>query len=252
MKMTKVILEVCVDSVESAVAAVAGGADRLELCSSLVDGGLTPTPGFLIQCKNLFCQKNISFFCLIRCRPGNFIYDHNEVEIMKEDAKILRKHGADGFVFGALSENGDVNMKICREIIRVCHPLPVTFHRAFDFCKRPTIEVEVIIDLGFERILTSGKQQNAQLGVKLIQKLMEQVGNRIIIMPGGGITKDNVKYILENTEAKEIHGSFKSLKEETETTQSEEDKVPIGERQGSSYVTSESTVSEIVDIIKNV
>nr|CAI5844616.1 unnamed protein product [Callosobruchus analis] len=123
------VLEVCVDGLESAVAALNGGADRLELCSSLIEGGLTPTPGMLIQIQNIN-SRNVPVFCLLRCRPGDFIYAQEEVEVMKEDARILRKHGASGFVFGALSENGDVNMKICREIIKACHPLPVTFHRA--------------------------------------------------------------------------------------------------------------------------
>lgn len=242
------VLEVCVDSVESAVAAINGGADRLELCSSLIEGGLTPTPGLLIQILNLN-PRNVPVYCLLRCRPGNFIYTSDEIEVMKEDAKILRKNGAYGFVFGALSENGDVNMKFCREIIKICHPLPVTFHRAFDFCKRPTIEVEVIIDLGFQRILTSGKQQTAQMGVKLIKKLMEQVGNRIIIMPGGGITKDNIKSIIDSTEATEIHGSFKTIKQEEEK---DSDAPIIGEKEGPYYVTDETLVAEIVNMLKTV
>lgn len=243
------VLEVCVDSLESAVAAINGGADRLELCSSLVEGGLTPTPGLLIQIQNMN-PRNIPVYCLLRCRPGNFIYSPDEIEVMKEDAKILRKSGANGFVFGALSENGDVNMKFCREIIKVCHPLPVTFHRAFDFCRRPTIEVEVIIDLGFQRILTSGKQQTAQMGVKLIKKLMDQVGNRIIIMPGGGINKDNLKSIIENTEANEIHGSFKTVK--LEQQEKDNDAPVIGEREGPYYITDETLVAEIVNILKTV
>lgn len=94
---------------------------------------------------------------------------------MVKDAKILRQHGADGFVFGALLPNGDVDMKKCHEIVKACFPLPVTFHRAFDFCRRPTIEIEVVIDLGFTRVLTSGKQKTALIGSKLIAKLMEQV-----------------------------------------------------------------------------
>lgn len=245
------VLEVCVDSIESAENAITGGADRLELCSSLIEGGLTPTPGLLIQIQNMN-SRNIPVYCLLRCRPGNFIYKLEEIEVMKEDARILRKHGADGFVFGALTENGEVNMKFCREIIKVCHPLPVTFHRAFDFCKRPTIEVEVIIDLGFQRILTSGKQKTAQIGVKLIKKLMEQVGNRIIIMPGGGVTKDNVKYIVDNTGTNEIHGSFKVVKEESpgESKSEEDSEVSIGE--GPLYVTDEAVVAEIVNILKTV
>lgn len=246
------VLEVCVDSLESAVAALNGGADRLELCSSLIEGGLTPTPGLLIQIQNMNPRK-VPVFCMLRCRPGNFVYQTEEIEVMKEDAKILRKSGADGFVFGCLSDNGDVDMKACREVIKACHPLPVTFHRAFDFVKRPTIEVEVIIDLGFERILTSGKQQSAQMGVKLIKKLMEQAGKRIILMPGGGVNKDNIKYILENTEATEIHGSFKKPKEEPkEESKEDEAEVNLGDKNIPIYVTDEDAVAEIINILKTV
>ncbi|KAF7281277.1 copper homeostasis protein cutC homolog [Rhynchophorus ferrugineus] len=246
------VLEVCVDSLESAIAALTGGADRLELCSSLIEGGLTPTPGLLIQIQNINPRK-VPVYCLLRCRPGNFIYKPEEIEIMKEDARILRKNGADGFVFGALSENGDVDMKLCREIIKVCHPLPVTFHRAFDFVRRPTIEVEVIIDLGFQRILTSGKQQTAQMGVKLIRKLIEQVGNRIIVMPGGGINKDNVGFVIENTEAKEIHGSFKKPRDEPkEDLKDDEVEIILSDKNIVSYVTDEDTVAEMVNLLKQI
>jgi len=251
VKMSKV-LEVCVDSLESAVAALNGGADRLELCSSLIEGGLTPTPGLLIQIQNMNPRK-VPVFCMLRCRPGNFIYKPEEIEVMKEDAKILRKSGADGFVFGALAENGDVEMKTCREIIKASHPLPVTFHRAFDFVRRPTIEVEVIIDLGFTRILTSGKQQTAQMGVKLIKKLIEQAGKRITLMPGGGINKDNIKYIIENTGANEVHGSFKKVKEvpKGESKEDESD-VTLSDSSIPVYVTDEDTVAEVVNILKTV
>lgn len=241
------VLEVCVDSFESAMAAIAGGANRIELCSSLTDGGLTPTPGLLALIQNNNPEK-IPIFCMLRCRAGNFIYTSEEIEIMKEDAKILRKNGADGFVFGALLENGDVNMKNCREIIKSCYPLAVTFHRAFDFCRRPTIEVEVIIDLGFTRILTSGKQKTAQQGVKLISKLMEQVGSRIIIMPGGGINLDNLKFIMENTEALEYHGSFKKVKEQANICDAD---VTISENQGPLYVTDQELVLQAIQILKS-
>lgn len=228
------------------MAAIAGGADRLELCSALSEGGLTPTPGFLsrIQTHN---PGNIPIFCMLRSRTSNFVYSDEDIEIMKHDIVPLKKAGASGFVFGALFENGDVDMKKCREIIKTAYPLPVTFHRAFDYCRRPTIEIEVIIDLGFERVLTSGKQKNAQLGAKLIKKLMEQVGNRIIIMPGGGINKDNLKFIMENTEALEYHGSFKKVKEDTHAGDSDNTEVDaVG---GPLYVTDADLVSEIVRIL---
>ncbi|KAK9712724.1 CutC family [Popillia japonica] len=244
-------LEVCVDSFESAMAAIAGGAGRLELCSSLIEGGLTPTPGLLMQIQNANSNK-IPVFCMLRCRSGNFIYTNEEIEIMKEDAKILRKNGADGFVFGALLENGDVDMKKSREVIKTCFPLPVTFHRAFDFCRRPTIEIEVIIDLGFTRILTSGQQKTAQLGVKLIKKLMEQVGTRIIIMPGGGINAENLKFVMESTEATEYHGSFKKAKAASNEASTDDDKeIVLGVKDSQLYVTDEQLVAQLVDILKN-
>lgn len=244
------VLEVCVDNLESARAALMGGAGRLELCSSLIEGGLTPTPGLLIQVQN-FTANKIPIYCLLRCRSGNFIYNSQEIEIMVEDAKILRKNGATGFVFGALLENGAVDMKACREIVKACYPCPITFHRAFDFCDRPTIEIEVIIDLGFERVLTSGKQANAQMGVKLINKLMEQVGNRIKIMPGGGVTKDNYKYILDNTEAKELHGSFKKPILESNDDENNDDQISLGLREGPLIITDQELVEEVTDYLKN-
>ncbi|XP_045475021.1 copper homeostasis protein cutC homolog [Harmonia axyridis] len=244
------VLEVCVDSLDSATAAVAGGAGRIELCASLLEGGLTPTPGLLIQVQNLSGNK-VPIYCMLRCRPGNFIYNRQELEVMVEDAKILRKYGANGFVFGALDENGAVDMKMCREIVKACYPCPVTFHRAFDFCERPSIEIEVIIDLGFERVLTSGKQSNAQLGVKLIKKLMEQVGSRIIIMPGGGLNKENFKFIMENTEAKEYHGSFRKLKSTIEQDDCNTTDVKIGEHSGPMHVTDKEYVAEIVHMLTN-
>ncbi|XP_065173462.1 copper homeostasis protein cutC homolog [Atheta coriaria] len=239
------LLEVCVDSFESALAAITGGASRLELCNSLADGGLTPSPGLLIQVQNANTKK-IPVFCLIRCRPGNFVYTPEEIEIMKEDTKILRKYGADGIVFGALLPNGDVDMKNSREIVKAAFPLPLTFHRAFDFCRRPTIEIEVIIDLGFTRILTSGKQPNAQLGVKLIKKLMEQVGNRIIIMPGAGINAENIKFIIDNTGANEYHGSFKKVKS---LQQEQDSEVKLEGDDRVVHVTDQNLVAQILQIL---
>lgn len=247
--MTK-ILEVCVDNFESAMAAIAGGANRLELCAALTEGGLTPTPGILAQIQTCNSKK-VPVFCMLRCRAGNFVYSNEEIEIMREDVKVLKKAGADGFVFGALLENGDVDMKKCREILKMAHPLPVTFHRAFDFCRRPTIEVEVIIDLGFTRLLTSGKQKSAQMGAILIKQLLEQVENRIIIMPGGGISKDNIKSIVEHTGAVEYHGSFRKLKEDESETKEADNEVKLGQADGSLYVCDEKLVAEVVHILKN-
>lgn len=209
--MTRV-LEICVDNFESAVAALNGGANRLELCTSLDSGGLTPSPGLLKQIQ-VINKDRIPIYCMLRCRPGGFIYNEAEIEIMVTDTKELKKFGADGFVFGALLENGDVDLKKCREIVKTAYPLPVTFHRAFDLCRNQGIQMESIIDLGFQRILTSGAKKTAVEGCDVIKKLMERAGRRIVIMPGSGIDRKNIKQIMEETDAREFHGSFKVVEE---------------------------------------
>lgn len=214
--MTKV-LEVCVDNYESALAAIAGGANRLELCSSLDQGGLTPTPGLLkqIQAANV---TGIPVFCMLRCRPSYFLYSEEEIKIMVNDAKTLKLNGADGFVFGALNELNDVDLRKCRDILKMCYPLPVTFHRAFDLSRNPLIQIEVVIDLGFQRLLTSGAKKSALEGCDTIKKLIERARNRIVIVPGCGINKTNIRDIMETTGAREFHGSFKSESKEDENT----------------------------------
>lgn len=176
------------------------------------------------------------------------MYTEDEVEAMKEDARILRQSGANGFVFGALNENDEVDMKKCRDIITACYPLPVTFHRAFDCCKRQTIDVEVIIDLGFRRILTSGKQMTAQLGVKMIKQLMQQVGDRIIIMPGSGLTLDNLRFVAENTEAVEYHGSFRKEKANGEK-EGEDEVLKMAITGGNLRVANEECIAKAVRIL---
>lgn len=239
--MTKV-LEVCVDNYESALEAIAGGATRLELCSSLDKGGLTPTPGLLkqIQAAN---SNRIPVFCMLRCRPSNFTYSDEEIKIMVDDAKILKLNGADGFVFGVLSEENNVDLRKCREILKTCYPLPVTFHRAFDICRNPHLQVEVIIDLGFERLLTSGAKKTALEGCETIKKLIERVRNRIVIIPGCGINRDNVKEIMDVTGAREYHGSFKVENDED----TNDETVDLGKL----IMTDRNHVAEVVQILKS-
>lgn len=238
--MTKV-LEVCVDNYESALAAIAGGANRLELCSALQQGGLTPTPGLLKQVQQANSER-IPVFCMLRCRPSNFVYTDEEIKIMVNDAKILKLNGADGFVFGAMTEEKDVDLKKCRDILKTCYPLPVTFHRAFDLCRNPVIQVEVVIDLGFQRLLTSGTKKTALEGCDIIKKLMDRVRNRLVIMPGCGITKDNIKEIMETTCAKEYHGSFKA-----ENSEDKNDVMDLG----TVMMSDRNYVAEAVQILKS-
>ncbi|XP_054060468.1 copper homeostasis protein cutC homolog isoform X4 [Rissa tridactyla] len=165
------LMEVCVDSVESAVNAERGGAGRIELCAGLVEGGTTPSMGLLQVVKQ--CVR-IPVFVMIRPRGGDFLYSDREVEVMKADIRLAKLHGADGLVFGALTEDGRIDTELCTALLAVCRPLPVTFHRAFDMVHDPLVALETLISLGFERVLTSGCDSSALEGLSLIKRLAEQ------------------------------------------------------------------------------
>ncbi|XP_028917024.1 copper homeostasis protein cutC homolog isoform X1 [Ornithorhynchus anatinus] len=204
------LMEVCVDSVESAMNAERGGAGRLELCSSLLEGGTTPSMGVLQVVKQ--CVQ-IPVFVMIRPRGGDFLYSDREVEVMKADIRLAKLHGADGLVLGALTEDGHIETELCMALLAVCRPLPVTFHRAFDMVHDPVMALETLITLGFERVLTSGCDSSALEGLPLIKRLTEQAKNRIVVMPGGGITERNLQRILEGSGAAEFHCSARSARD---------------------------------------
>ncbi|MGH0136633.1 UNVERIFIED_CONTAM: hypothetical protein FKN15_070040 [Acipenser sinensis] len=204
------LMEVCVDSVESAINAERGGACRIELCSSLLEGGITPSIGLLQVVKQ---HVQIPVFAMIRPRGGDFLYSDREVEVMKRDIHLCKSHGADGVVLGALSEDGSVDTELCVELLAASRPLPVTFHRAFDMVRDPVVAMETLIALGFERVLTSGGDSSALEGLPLIKRLVEQAKGRIIVVPGGGITERNLQRILEGSGAQEFHCSARSSKD---------------------------------------
>lgn len=203
-------MEVCVDSVESAINAERGGAGRLELCSSLLEGGITPSLGLLQVVKQ---YVRIPVYVMIRPRGGDFLYSDRELEVMRKDIEMMKSHGADGVVFGALTEDGRVDAELCMELLALSRPLPATFHRAFDMVHDPVVALETVITLGFERVLTSGLDSTVLEGLPLIKRLVEQAKGRIIIMPGGGITERNLQRILEGSGAQEFHSSARSGKE---------------------------------------
>ncbi|EFX87874.1 hypothetical protein DAPPUDRAFT_42368 [Daphnia pulex] len=198
------ILEVCVDSLESARNAERGGASRLELCSSLSLGGLTPTVGFVRSVKN--CVK-LPVFAMIRPREGNFVYDRDELDVMEQDVNSLKEIGVDGFVFGAIHPDGAVDREACLRLITSAYPLPCTFHRAFDVSADAFVAMEEIIQLGFRRILTSGQRESAEAGLELIVRLREKADGRIVIMAGAGVTEKNAASIVSASGVAEIHGS---------------------------------------------
>ncbi len=201
--MKEILFEACVDSVEAALAAEAAGADRLELCAALELGGVTPSPG-LIQ---MVCERvSIPVQVLVRPRPGNFVYSQLEVEVICQDVEWMVGTNASGVVVGALDENGALDLHAIRQIADRSS-LPLTFHRAFDHAGDLFKGASQLIDLGFERILTSGGKPTALAGIPTLKRLNQFCGDKITIMPGGGINPENIKEIHQEVDFKEVHFS---------------------------------------------
>lgn len=196
------LLEVCVNSAVSAVEAQKGGADRVELCENLHDGGTTPSAGS-ISCARKKLQ--IGLFVMIRPRGGDFLYSDTEFEIMKEDIVIAKELGADGVVFGILKPDGTIDKERMGELVLLARPMGITCHRAFDMTADPFRALEDLISLEIDRILTSGQRPNAMAGASMIRDLIEKSYGRIIIMPGSGVKEHNIVALIQKTGVKEIH-----------------------------------------------
>jgi copper homeostasis protein len=199
-----VLLEICVDSTESALAAERGGAQRVELCGDLVEGGITPSAGLI---ENVRQKLHISLHVIIRPRGGDFYYSADEFESMKRDVLTAKQLGADGVVFGILRDNGQVDTARTRSLVELAHPLSVTFHRAFDMSADLKHSLEDVIGTGAHRVLTSGGGQNAEDGMATIAGLVTAAKDRIAVMVGGGIRETNVRHIIAETGAREIHAN---------------------------------------------
>lgn len=196
------ILEACVNSAVSAIQAQKGGADRVELCENLHDGGTTPSAGsILIARKNL----HIGLYIMIRPRGGDFLYSADEFLIMQEDVRTAKKLGADGVVFGILLPEGKIDIARMNLLTRLARPMDVTFHRAFDMTNDPYRAMEDLIGIGIGRILTSGQQPDALKGAGMIRDLILRSEGRITIMPGSGVKEHNVEELIRSTGAGEVH-----------------------------------------------
>jgi copper homeostasis protein len=196
------LLEVCVDSAESAIAAQQGGAQRVELCDNLIEGGTTPGAGTIqVARKYLTIGLNV----MIRPRGGDFCYSDLEFEIMCRDIEIAQQLGADGIVLGILKPNGVIDKKRTHALMDLARPMNVTFHRAFDVTRDPFAALDTLMELGIDRLLTSGQEASAIEGLDLIAELIRRGGNRIIIMPGGGINERNIARVLMAAHPREIH-----------------------------------------------
>jgi copper homeostasis protein len=198
----KKILEICVESVAGAIAAQEGGADRVELCANLLEGGTTPSAGSILLARR---NLRIGVQVMIRPRGGDFCYSATEFDIMKLDTVAAKSAGVNGVVIGILKADGTVDATRTRELVELARPLSVTFHRAFDMARDPFEALETLIEIGIDRILTSGQESSVLEGLDLISDLVRKAGDRIIIMPGGGINERNFSRIARQSGAKELH-----------------------------------------------
>ena len=202
MKINK--LEIACFNIESALIAQQGGADRIELCNDMKDGGTTPSYEIVKLAKK---QLNIDLFVMIRPRGGNFRYSDFEFIQMKQDMEQFKKMGVNGFVFGILNADGSINRDQNRKLVELASPFQCTFHRAFDHAKNIFKSLEDVIDCGFKTILTSGQKQNAVEGLETLIELVKRAEGRIIIMPGGGVRSHNISSLVEKINSNYYHSA---------------------------------------------
>ncbi len=197
-----ILVEACVDSVASSVAAERGGAQRLELCDALFDGGTTPSAGMIAACKE---AVSIPVFVMIRPRGGGFVYSHAERDVMRRDIVVARGLGADGVVIGGLRPDGTVDLALVRYLVEVAQQMPVTFHRAFDLTPNLETSLESLVDAGVKRILTGGGPSTAADGATTLARLVRQAGSRLVVVAGGGVREENVRSLVSVSRVREVH-----------------------------------------------
>jgi copper homeostasis protein len=203
-----ITLEIAVFNYQSALNAAGAGADRIEVCDNMHEGGTTPSYGTIKQLKR---QLNIPVFAMIRARGGDFLYSGNEFEVMQKDLELFKKLGCEGVVFGFLKADGTVDKMNTSRFVELAYPMEVTFHRAFDRAVDPFMAMEDIIDCGCQRILTSGQKPVVDEGLSLVKGLVEKAGERIIILPGSGVRSGNIKELAIQSGAVELHSSARKI-----------------------------------------
>ncbi len=200
-------IEIATADFPSSKAAAEGGADRIELCDNLSEGGTTQSYGTIKLCRE---KLSVELFPIIRPRGGDFLYSADEFEIMMQDVRLCKQLGCDGVVIGFLNADGSIDTSRTKKLVDLAYPLEVTFHRAFDRCRDPFEALEQLIEIGCARILTSGQKPAAPDGADLIAQLVQKADDRIIIMPGSGVRKDNIRALAEKTGALEFHSSLRT------------------------------------------
>ena len=203
--MNQFQFEVCANSVDSCLAAQAGGANRVELCAGIPEGGTTPSYGTIVLARETLADTRLHV--IIRPRGGDFLYSTLEQRIMLKDIETAKQAGADGVVFGCLTADGEVDVPLMERLMEAAQGMSVTFHRAFDVCRNPHRALEDIIGLGCDRILTSGQQPTAEQGIPLLKELQQQAAGRIILLAGCGVNEQNIARIARETGIQEFHFS---------------------------------------------
>ncbi len=199
-----ILLEVCIDSIESARAAKQGGADRLEVCSSLAAGGTTPSFGLVEQC---LAEVELPVMMMIRPHDGGFVYSADDLRIMLADIRTAQSLGVQGVVFGALTEELRIHKQQCAQLVDAAGPLETTFHRAFDVAADPLATFDDIVGLGFDRLLSSGQAATAEQGVPLLRQLRQRADASFAVLPGAGVNESNAPRIVAETGVGEVHAS---------------------------------------------
>jgi len=200
-------LEICVDSVASAIAAARGGAHRVELCSSLIEGGVTPSAGMTAAVRK---AVSIGVHVMIRPRGSDFCYSDDEFQVMRRDVIMARQLGVHGVVFGILDLDGKVDTARTEELVQLAAPMAVTFHRAFDVSRDVFASLRDLQEAGVHRVLTSGGRGSAAEGAETLARLVAAAGEKIVVMAGGGIRQNNVASLIERTGVREIHAGLRS------------------------------------------
>ena len=243
------LLEVCLESFESSLAAEQGGAQRIELCADLLEGGTTPSAGMIRTVRK---HLQIAIQVMIRPRGGDFLYTNAEFEMMRHDIEVAKDLGADGIVLGLLNPDGTVDLERTRELVALSHPLPVTFHRAIDVSRDLPEALEAVIESGAARVLTSGGKSSVVDGASTVARMVEQAGNRIVIMPGCGIDRDNIIDVMHRTNARELHIALdRPVQSEMRFRKAE---IPMGGVEGREYlrfVAEAAAVRDVVTLLQN-
>ncbi len=204
MSSSRILLEVCVDSVAGASAAQRGGADRIELCSGLAEGGITPSAGLI---RAVVEATSLPVMVMIRPRGGSFVYSASEFAVMQADIEFAKTARVSGVVFGVLDHACRIDLDACRQLVDLARPLLVTFHRAIDAVQDIAQALEALIELQVERVLTSGQAKTVVNGLENVARMVDTYGREISIMPGAGVRPENAREIIRQSGATEIHGT---------------------------------------------